>query len=84
MASISRGWKPVSWRVSSRIADSPSSPSQRFMPGLVITSSRKRVTIWTSRSGPVAVTSSSMLSSVRRASDQITSTSSVSRDPTQR
>ena len=84
MASIRRGWKPVSWRVSSRIADSPSSPSQRRMPGLVITSSRKRVTTWTSRSGRVAVTSASMLSSVRRASDQMTSTSRCSREPTQR
>ena len=49
-----------SWRVSRRIANSPSSASQRFMPALAMTASRKRVTISTTRSAPPARTSAAI------------------------
>src|SRR3954469_8022121 len=54
------------------------------MPPFEITSARKRVTIRTTRSAPVARTLRSFFSSVRCASDHTTSTSSCSREPTQR
>jgi hypothetical protein len=67
-----------------RSASSPSSLTQRRIPAFEMTSSRKPVTTWTMRSGPLSFTRASTRSSVFEASDQITSTSSCSREPTQR
>ena len=71
-------------RVSSRMASSPTTASQRCMPGLAITTSTKRVMTATTRSGPRPPTAAPMSASVRSARPHTMSTSSVSREPIQR